>query len=219
MTIFAGVVSHDGAPIPDGWAESIARSLSRNPAHAPAEYRTATAYIAKVDIQAFDSPGFSERDRGSIAMLAGHPLLRGMTGPRSEHLRALHDSWDREDWSVLQQARGTYCAVHYDADHHVLSLVGDKLGVRPIYYWVGEHCTVFTTAMRILEACEGVPKVMDLRGVTELAALGYPLGRRTPYLDVHVLHSGEVVHVTGGSLRRHRYWAWDEVVASQTGTV
>jgi len=150
-------------------------------------------------------------------MIAGHPLLRSLTGPRSEHLRALHDSWDRDDWSVLQQARGTFCAVHYDANRHVLSLVGDKLGVRPVYYWVGERFTVFATAIRILEACEEVPKVMDLRAVTELAALGYPLARRSPYAGVHVLHSGEVAQIAGGALTRHRYWAWDRVVASQSG--
>jgi len=215
MSIFAGVVSHGGAPIPDGVAESIRRALSRDPAHDSAEYRTPNAYLATIDIQAFGSPGLAQRDGGTVAMLAGHPLLRGGTGSRSDHLAVLHDAWDHGDWGQLHQARGTFCAAHYDPGRHALSLIADKLGVRPVYYWVGERFTVFATAIRIIEACADVPKVMDLRAVTELASLGYPLGRRTPYLDVHVLHSGEIARVVGGTLERHRYWSWDRVIASQ----
>ena len=213
MTILAGAVSSRGGVIPDDLIRSMRSALSRNPAHVRQEHRQSDSYLCKADIGAY-APAFRVSASGSVSMAAGHPWLTDTTGDRSKHLESLHDSWDRNEWSVLERARGTYCAVHYDPATRVLSLVGDKLGVRPLYYWVGRDYVVFASALRILEAVAAVPKVLDLRGVTELVAFGHPLGRRTPYAGIQTLHSGEAVHVSQSGISLRRYWAWDAIAAA-----
>src|SRR5439155_551720 len=103
------------------------------------------------------------------------------------------------------------CAVHYPPDAGRLTLVTDKLGVRPLYYWIGEDHVIFATAMRVLEALAEVPKQMDLRAVTEAACFGFPLGDRTPYQGVRALRAAEVVQVSGAGVARSQYWRWDDI--------
>src|SRR5436189_143421 len=92
----------------------------------------------------------------------------------------------------LAGARGAFCAVHYHPDAGRLTLVTDKLGVRPLYYWIGDDHVIFATALRVLEGLAEVPKQMDLRAVTEAACFRFPLGDRTPYQDVYALHAAEI---------------------------
>jgi hypothetical protein len=113
------------------------------------------------------------------------------------------------DLSVLQGACGSFCAAHFDPASRRLSLVSDKIGLRPIYYAAQGGYLFFSTALRILESLSAVKKRIDLRGVTEIAALGYPLGIRSPYETVSTLGAGEIVQVLRSGTERFDYWRWD----------
>lgn len=218
MSFFAGLVSrHRAAPLDDADCTALRKALSRHPDEAITEFRSPTIYFAKADLGAFGAPAWSAREDGSLSMLAGQPLLRNSAaahGNRADDLATLHDGWTRGDDHLLREARGVFCAAHYDPAAERLTLATDKVGVRPIYYWIGEDVVVFATALRILEALTVVPKVADLRGVTELACLGVPLNSRTPYANIRVLRSAEVVRVSGAAVSSSRYWRWDRIAPS-----
>ena len=55
---------------------------------------------------------------------------------------------------------------------------------------------------------------MDVRAVTQMVGLGYPLGERTPYADIHMLRGAEIVTVTETDVSRKKYWHWDEIEPS-----
>ena len=217
MTIMAGVIGFRNTPPPGEIVAALREGLSRDPRDVRVEHLSATAYIAKVDLGAWGAPAFSVAADGSVAALVGEPLLVSSDEDRARHLSRLHAAWDRDDWSDLDRARGTYCAVHWCESRRILSLIGDKLGARPLYYCIIDASVVFATALRILEALPGFQKTMDVRGVTELLCFGAPLGRRTPYANISVLHSGETVTVRDGTIERTRYWRWDRPVRDSAG--
>src|SRR5207237_3983430 len=104
--------------------------------------------------------------------------------------------------------------VHYQPRTGTLSLVADKLGIRPLYFWMDDKQVVFATALRILESLSFVPRKMDLRAVTEVVALGAPLADRTPYAGISLLKSAEIVQITNAGITRSCYWRWDEIETS-----
>ena len=85
------------------------------------------------------------------------------------------------------------------------------MGTRPLYFWLDDDLVVFASALRILEELPFVPKKMDLRGVTEVVALGTPLADRTPYAGIFLLKSAEIVQITNEGTSRSSYWRWDEI--------
>ncbi|HYG82730.1 MAG TPA: asparagine synthase-related protein, partial [Pyrinomonadaceae bacterium] len=150
--------------------------------------------------------------------LAGEPLLAlgddDSWQTRARDLEALHEGWKRGDWGLLSRARGVFCAAHYQSGAGSLSLIADKLCIRPLYYRIDDEYVIFATALRIFEGLAGLPKRMDVRAVTELVGLGVPLGTRTPLAGVELLKAAEVIRVDDEKVTRRQYWRWDQIEAS-----
>lgn len=215
MTILAGVFSRNSSVhIPDSVCAALKKNISRDPKDHPIEFRDAQVFLVKVDIGAFNRPAHRVAPTGSIAMLAGEPLLtcEGPTDPeRDTHLEFLQTEWDESDFQSLRYASGTFCAAHYDPRTGTAHLVADRLGLRTLYYVVVDQFVFFATALRILEALTEVPKIVDVQAVAEITGFGYPFGAGTAYVGIKMLLPCEVVTVQQGEVRSSRYFAWDAI--------
>ncbi len=218
MTLIAGILSRNNKPLPDSACARLSQSISRNPADEVKVFKDHSSFFAKVDVGAFGEPGFIVDQSGGLSLMAGEPLLANRAAPsvsnRQNDLAAVHDQCLKGNWDVLREADGTFCMVHYEPQTLSLSLMADKLGIRPLYFWADDSVIVFASALRILEELPLVPKQMDLRAVTELVGLGAPLADRTPYAGISLLRAGEIVRITNETISRRCYWRWDEIATS-----
>lgn len=213
MTIFAGAFSFDpNTPLPAALRSALRQHVTRS-ADAVAEVDQPGIYLAKVDIGAFGAGGLHTDDAGNTTLIAGEPLLIEGDGVmdwnREKDMALLHPFLARGSHEVLRRARGTFCGVHYNAGRRECRIFVDKVGVRPVYMWVGPNFAVFASALRVLEAVAMVPKEFDVRGVTEIAVFGYPMADRTPYLGISMLMPGELVRLSTHGAARERYFRWD----------
>lgn len=219
MTLFAGIFNRkaDDA-LPLAACEALRLAVSRDHQPETSVFQDNRCFLVKVDIGAFGEPGWRVDENGAASALAGEPLLslgdEDAWQSRTDDLDLLHASWLKGDWEILRRSRGVFCAAHYQPDTGELSLIADKLGIRPLYYWADERRVVFATALRILEALDIVPKEMDVRAVTEIVGLGFALGERTPYMNVSMLRAAEVAQFSASSLSRKFYWRWEEIEPS-----
>lgn len=215
MTILAGVICrHPSVRIPDSVSDSLRKNISRDPSDHPIEFRDAQAYFLKVDIGAFDRPAHRVASTGSMAVMAGEPLLTcdGPTGPgRDVDLEFLQTQWDERDLRSLRSASGTYCAAYFDPRTGTGYLVADRLGLRTLYYCVVGDFVYFATALRILEALPEVPKVLDVLALAEINGFGYPFGGGTAYADIKMLLPCEVLTIQQGDVKSSRYFEWDAI--------
>ncbi len=219
MTLIAGIISRQqNQVVSDSACDALKRLISRNPADEVNVFRDERSCIVKVDVGAYGEPGFKADESGALTVLAGEPLLdldgEGAWQSREHDAALIHDGCKRSDWDVLKTAQGVFCAAHYQPASGALSLIADKLGLRPIYYWMDDRFVVFSSALRILEGFGEIPKKMDVRAVTEIVGLGVPLGSRTPYANIFTLKAAEVVQVTEQKISRQHYWRWDNIAPS-----
>jgi hypothetical protein len=221
MTLIAGIVSRNGNhPVPAPVCDSLTRLISRDSSAEVSVFKDERSCLLKVDVRAYGEPGFKIDEDGSLTLLAGEPLL--LLSPDSESAwqsrekdaALIHDGCARASWDVLKRAQGVFCAAYYRPATGALYLIADKLGLRPVYYWANEKYVVFASALRILEGLDLIPKRMDVRAVTEIVGLGYPLGSRTPYSDIFALKAAEVIEITGKDISGSHYWRWDEMETS-----
>jgi asparagine synthase (glutamine-hydrolysing) len=215
MSLIAGIMSRNGQPPPPVVCSYLEQSISRNTTDKVRAFRDQRSYFVKVDFGTFGDPGFVHEASGSLSLVAGEPLLgesdRSLGSNRLNDLRTTHQQLEDGRWEALSQANGTFNIVHYQPRAPALTLIADRVGVRPLYFWADDDWVIFASALRILEGCPLVIRRVDLRAVTELVVLGTPLGDRTPYADISVLQSAEVVRVGDKTISRNRYWRWDEV--------
>lgn len=219
MTILAGVFSlNPSARIPESVCNTMKMNISRDPSDQAIELRDAQAYFVKVDIGAFDRPAHRIAPTGSMAVLAGEPLLTcdGPTGQgRDVDFAYLQTQWDERDLQSLRNASGTYCAAYFDPRSATGYLIADRLGLRTLYYCVVGDFVYFATALRILEALPEVPKVLDVLAMTEINGFGYPFGGGTAYADIKMLLPCEVLTLEQGDVKSSRYFQWDAIAPVQ----
>jgi hypothetical protein len=218
MTILAGAFAYaERSTLTDMLCRGLYDAISRNPSDERHVWRDERCYLIKVDIGALGGNGFVQNGDGTIGIVAGEPLLdiepKGKPRTRADDIGDLIKAWVNNDLTLFRKANGTFCAALYDAKRPSLCLVPDKLGVRLLYYWKDSSIVVFATALRVLEALPEIEKAVDIRGVTELAAFGYCLAERTPYVDVKCLNAGKMVTLDRSGERHLTYWRWDKVAA------
>jgi asparagine synthase (glutamine-hydrolysing) len=209
MTLIAGIISRNpNRPLPGSAGLSFRSLLSGKGGDAVSVFQDKFSVIAKLDIGAFDEQAEIADPDGAITLVTGEPLITN-TG-RAADTKTIHRAMLENDPSVLAKARGVFSGVHYRPDGDLV-LLTDKLGIRPLYYYVSDGLVAFASTLRIMEEIAEVPKVTDVRAVTEMAGLGFALADRTPYVNIKALRAGEIVRIGKNGVSRRTYWRWDEI--------
>ena len=215
MSIMAGVMARNASVDLDKWARDLAPLLSDHAGDKPRMHKGERYVFAKVDIGAFGVEAFRTDSAGGATMLTGEPLIeRGddeAGSDRARDLDILHDALRRLDEGPLKASAGIHCVAAFDPAAGILHLAGDKGGIRPLYYWHDKDAVVFATKLSVLERLPGIPKRMDIRGVTETAGFGFNLGNRTPYQGIYAIRPGEWLRFNESREIRASYWRWDKL--------
>src|SRR5262245_29498498 len=219
MSIITGIfVRSRNESLPVDLSQSLIRLLAARSEDTVYISERPLCVFAKVDYEIFDSPAMLVQGSSS-SMLAGEPRLvrqpSSSVGKQSrfQDLCSLTNGLPK-DLSALQAAQGVFCAAYYNTDSHELHLIADKLGVRPLYYWVSEKYVIFSSVLWVLERLPVVPKQLDIRAIAELSVLGCSFGQRTPYRDIQCLRSAEMITFSSRSVQAARYWRWDQIPVS-----
>lgn len=212
MSIIAGIYCRqENQIIPDRICEELKDLISRNSGDDIIVFKNNRTYFAKIDVGAFGETGHYRDSQEGFSIIAGEPLIPN-TQNREKDLIQIHQGLSNSDFEVLTKARGVFCGASFQ--NETLTLMTDKLGIRPVYYWVNENYIIFASALRILEKLSVIPKKMNIQAVTEIAGLGYALSDRTPYENIFLLKSGEVLQVKNEDISRTKYWHWDKIETS-----
>ncbi len=198
MSLTSGIWSRNGRPLPREWMAHLGSHGMRH--HASVFWTDDRLYLQKLDIGAF-APGWSQTDR-SVTALAGDAILTSGLRDRSHDMAAL-DTQALEP--LLKGSRGYFNLARYDKQSRMLTLANDRLGMRPLYVYDDGELVVFSGALKLIRSLPGIRLTMDLTGVLQTAAFGYPLAERTHYNEIRYLSGGTIWR--GGEVSR--YWTWE----------
>jgi asparagine synthase (glutamine-hydrolysing) len=206
-------------PLTDSAFAGFCEKLSRDCSDTLITVRHPGALLAKVDIGAFGQPAVVD-DEDATTMVAGEPLVEPNQSKRVGRYTdvvVLHEALKARRYDALRASRGTFSLAHYERANHQLTLVTDRLGIRPVYFWSDAATVVFSSTLRLLESLACLVKDVDLRGLSELIAFGYPLGSRTAYANVRLLQPAEMAQFNSASTELTEYWRWQDVERSAAG--
>lgn len=215
MSLFAGVVFHDGRRVPDEWRERIAGSLSRCAEDRPIERSAPGMFICFLDIGALAGDPVHEAADGSFTLLAGDPILgfsdRAVTRTRAEDVPLIHADLARSADRWLATCRGDFAAVHYDPTRRFLALTTDKSAIRPVLCHADDERLVFCSSFRIFQGLRLPNLRLDQFGAGVALCSGGILGPYLPFERSWRLAAGEVLTCGDGRIERRRYWRWASI--------
>jgi asparagine synthase (glutamine-hydrolysing) len=101
---------------------------------------------------------------------------------------------------------GMFAIALWDARKRRLFLARDRLGIKPLYYWLGEDKLVFGSELKALIVHPDVPRQVDLAALDLFLTLEYIPAPRTIYEGVFKLLPGHHLVVEQGKLKITQYW-------------
>ncbi|CAN5195318.1 asparagine synthase (glutamine-hydrolyzing) [soil metagenome] len=145
-------------------------------------------------------------DRRYVAVYNGevynHPLLRDQLGGLGHRFRGHSDTEVLlaavVEWGVeraVERFAGMFALAIWDRESRALSLVRDRLGVKPLYYgWMGSRF-LFASEIRSFRCCSGFPAEVDRDALALYFRLGYVPSPYSIYQGIRKLRAGTILRV------------------------
>lgn len=112
----------------------------------------------------------------------------------------------------VDHLNGMFAFAIWDTEERKLFIARDRLGIKPLYYWVGNNQIIFGSELKALVAHPAVPTDIDLEGLDHFLTLEYIPGPWTIFRGVRKLPSAHWLVFKDGNLSMERYWdipTWD----------
>ena len=126
-------------------------------------------------------------------------------------------------WGVdetLSRMIGMFAIALWDKQRRELTLIRDRLGIKPLYYGLRDGMFVYGSELKALRAKPGLRGVLDREAMTQYLRFNYVPAPRTIYQGIHKLEPGCILRFRPGrdtEPRIERYWSLDNYVATGRG--
>ena len=125
------------------------------------------------------------------------------TSSDTEVLIAAFGKWGPE---CIHRFMGMYAIAIWDKRDQVLTVIRDRLGVKPLYYYIDKDRFIFASEVRAILASGLVKRKINQESLTELfsyQSIGYPFSSIS---DIQQLEAGSWMKVREGSIEKKVYW-------------
>ncbi|MGH9931395.1 MAG: asparagine synthase (glutamine-hydrolyzing) [Pyrinomonadaceae bacterium] len=125
----------------------------------------------------------------------------------SEVLIHLYEDSADDLTNFLEPVRGMFAFAIWDRARQRLVLARDRLGIKPLFYYLADNFMAFASDLDALTACADVPRRVDWTSLYEYLVLLTVPGPNTIYRDVQCLAPGSMLLIERGKVRKQSYWS------------
>ena len=101
---------------------------------------------------------------------------------------------------------GMFAFALWDVPRRRLLLARDHVGIKPLYYWIGQDRLIFGSELKSVIAHPGVPREIDLVALDQFLTLEYIPTPRTIFKGVYKLPPGYRLVYQEGNVHIEQYW-------------
>lgn len=124
----------------------------------------------------------------------------------SEVLIHLYEDSAEDLTNFLESVRGMFAFAIWDRSRERLLLARDRLGIKPLLYYLGDTFVAFASDLNALTTCPDVPQRLDWTSLYEYLVLLTVPGPNTIYRDIQYLTPGSMLFIERSNVRKHSYW-------------
>jgi asparagine synthase (glutamine-hydrolysing) len=104
------------------------------------------------------------------------------------------------------RVKGMFAAAFWQEDHQRLTLVRDRLGIKPLYYAHRNGQLYFGSELKVILAHPEIPRTLDLAALEQYLSLNYVPSPRTLVEGIEKLPPGHVLEWKNGNIQVWPYW-------------
>jgi asparagine synthase (glutamine-hydrolysing) len=111
---------------------------------------------------------------------------------------------------ALSMFIGMFGFALWDCNNKTLYLCRDRVGIKPLYYYLGDEHLLFGSELKALMAHPSYRKELNPKGVGQFFITGYTLDNETVFRNTYKLTPGTYLVIdSSGRISSHKYWGLD----------
>ena len=113
--------------------------------------------------------------------------------------------------SSVERFIGMFAYAVWDAREKCMFLFRDRMGVKPLYFYLHAGTFAFASELKALHAGPGIQLEIDREALGEFFHYGYIAAPRSIYRHAHKLEPGHWIKVNQDlTIERHQYWSLEK---------
>lgn len=166
-------------------------------------------------VTVFNGEIYNHADIRAELARAGAPVHEIRGGSDTAVMLAAVEFWGLE--AALQRFVGMFVIALWDRRDQSLTIVRDRLGVKPLYWAISDGFFLFASEMAGLHAWPSFRKKVDRQQVVAFLQHSYVPAPHTIYANAHKLEPGCLLRVTAANATQptiRAWWSLEQVVAA-----
>jgi len=113
-----------------------------------------------------------------------------------------------EEWGerCVERLNGMFAFGIWDGREKKLVLMRDRLGIKPLFYYLDEEKLLFASEIKAILQHPGINKELDHSALFDYFSLNYVPSPKTPFARIRVLLPGHWLTVANGEIKIVQYW-------------
>ena len=107
---------------------------------------------------------------------------------------------------MLEKLNGQFAFAIWDVRQRKLLLARDRLGIRPLFYFLNNNRLTFGSEIKTLFVDPSVPRALDPQGLSQLFTFWATLASQTVFCGVRQLMPGHYAVFDENDFKTNRYW-------------
>jgi len=138
--------------------------------------------------------------------LKGNLLQRGHRFYTDTNTEVIVHAYEEYDIDCVRQFNGAFAFAIWDKTKKRLFLVRDRLGIKPLYYYIDGDKFIFASELKAILKYDGVRRNIDLNALNEFFSYRYVPSERTLIENIHKLLPGHILTLKDGNIQTSKYW-------------
>jgi asparagine synthase (glutamine-hydrolysing) len=115
-------------------------------------------------------------------------------------------AYEEHGEDCVKKLNGMFAFAIWDGRQQKLVLARDRLGVKPLYYFVNNQCLVFGSELKAILECREVPRAIDFEALDSFLTFEYIPAPLSIFEGIKKLPAGHTLVLQEGEVSVHRYW-------------
>ena len=115
-------------------------------------------------------------------------------------------AYEEYDTGCVNHLEGIFAFAIWDLNQKRLFLARDRLGIKPLYYYIKGNRFVFASEMKAILEYEGVSRNVNLTALNEFFTYRYVPSERTLMENIYKLMPGHILLLKDGKIQTSKYW-------------
>jgi len=121
--------------------------------------------------------------------------------------------YERMGVACLEKLEGMFAFAVWDDAHKTLFLARDRIGIKPLYYYLDDRWIVFASEIKAILQCPDVPREVNPGSLVTYFTFGHSFAPDTIFTGIHKLLPGHFMICSSAGTTVTRYWDIEEAPA------